>query len=181
MEQVTGHAQGSTRAKASEMEHAIRKHCTIHFDEDPAFFRRMSEKLDTLIAKHGEDWKMLAEAYEELRTEIRAGRGQPNAEQPAEVLVFRDNLLDLIGDGTTVSAEDAAMLDALSARMVSIIRDAIGIVDFWRKPDQVRRLRANIDTELMVSRIGPVQDHHQRIAVELTKLAEKRHAELLRS
>lgn len=181
VEQVTGHAQGSTRAKASEMEHAIRKHCTIHFDEDPAFFRRMSEKLDTLIAKHGEDWKMLAEAYEELRTEIRAGRGQPNAEQPAEVLVFRDNLLDLIGDGTTVSAEDAAMLDALSARMVSIIRDAIGIVDFWRKPDQVRRLRANIDTELMVSRIGPVQDHHQRIAVELTKLAEKRHAELLRS
>ena len=26
---------GSAEAKASEMEHAIRKHCTIHFDEDP--------------------------------------------------------------------------------------------------------------------------------------------------
>jgi len=45
VEQVTGHAQGRPRAKASEMEHAIRKHCTIHFDEDPAFFKRMSEKL----------------------------------------------------------------------------------------------------------------------------------------
>jgi len=33
----------------------------------------------------------------------------------------------------------------------------------------------------MVSGIGSVQDQHQRIAVELTKLAEKRHAELLRS
>lgn len=180
VEQVTGHAQGSTRAKASEMEHAIRKHCTIHLDEDPAFFKRMSEKLDTLIAKHGEDWKMLAEAYEELRADIRAGRGRPNAAQPAEVMVFRDNLLDLIRDGTTLSAEDSAMLDALSARLVSIIRDAIVIVDFWRKPDQVRRLRATIDTELMVSGIGPIQDHNQRIAVELTKLAEKRHAELLR-
>lgn len=181
VEQVTGHAQGSTRAKASEMEHAIRKHCTIHFDEDPAFFKRMSEKLDTLIAKHGEEWKLLAEAYEELRAEIRSGRGDVNAEQPAEVAVFRDNLFDLIGDGATLSVEDAAMVDALSARLVSIIREAIVIVDFWQKPDQKRRLRAMIDTELMVSGIGPVQDQHQRIAVELTNLAEKRHAELLRS
>ena len=66
---------GSDEARASEMEHAIRKHCTIHFDEDPAFYKRMSEKLDTLIAKHGDDWKTLAAHYEELRAEIRAGRG----------------------------------------------------------------------------------------------------------
>jgi type I restriction enzyme R subunit len=180
VDQVTGHAGGSPRAKASEMEHAIRKHCTIHFDEDPAFFKRMSEKLDTLIAKHGEDWKLLAETYEELRAEIRSGRGEASAEQSAEVVVFRANLFELIGDGATLSIEDAALLGALSARLVGIIREAIAIVDFWRKSDQVRRLRANIDTELMVSGIGPVQDQHQRIAVELTKLAEKRHAELLR-
>ena len=56
------------------MEHAIRKHCKVHFDEDPAFYKRLSEKLETLIAKHREDWKMLAETYEELRAEIRSGR-----------------------------------------------------------------------------------------------------------
>ncbi|MNV26423.1 Type-1 restriction enzyme R protein [compost metagenome] len=180
VEQVTGHARGSSRAKASEMEHAIRKHCTVHFDQDPAFFKRMSEKLDTLIAKHGDDWEALAERYEELRAEIRAGRGDEPSDHPAEVLVFRDNVRDLIGDEFALSAEDVALLDPLSARLVSIVREAIMIVDFWRKPDQVRRLRASIDTELMVSGIGPVQDRHQRISVELTKLAEKRHSELLR-
>ncbi len=181
VDHVTGHAGTSTRAKASEMEHAIRKHCTIHFDEDPAFFKRMSEKLDTLIAKHGDDWKALAEHYEELRAEIRAGRGEESAKQPAEVQVFRANLFDLIGDGVTLSNEDAVLLDALATRIVEITQEAITIVDFWRKPDQVRRLRADIDTEIMVSGIAPVQNSHQRIAVELTKLAEKRHAELLRS
>jgi type I restriction enzyme R subunit len=142
------------------MEHAIRKHCTIHFDEDPAFFKRMSEKLDAMIARHGEDWKLLAESYEELRAEITAGRSQTNAEQPAEVVVFKDNLLALIGDGTALCFEDVTLLDELVSRLVGIIRNAVQIVDFWRKPDQVRRLRASIDTELMVSQIEVVQEQH---------------------
>ena len=129
----------------------------------------------------GDDWKALAEHYEELRAEIRAGRGDEGVEQPAEVQVFRANLFDLIGDGVTLSNEDAVLLDALATRIVEIVQEAISIVDFWRKPDQVRRLRADIDTEVMVSGIAPMQDNHQRISVELTKLAEKRHAELLRS
>jgi len=37
MAHVRKHAGGDPEAKASEMEHAIRKHCTVHFEEDPAF------------------------------------------------------------------------------------------------------------------------------------------------
>jgi type I site-specific restriction-modification system R (restriction) subunit len=49
----------STKAKASEMEHAIRKHCKIHFDEDPALYAKMSEKLEALLQKHKENWEQL--------------------------------------------------------------------------------------------------------------------------
>ena len=34
------------RAKASEMEHAVRYHIRKHFDEDPAHYAKLSEKLD---------------------------------------------------------------------------------------------------------------------------------------
>ena len=51
---VQKHSQGDPEAKASEMEHAIRKHCTVHFDEDPAFYKRLSEKLEKLIEQHHE-------------------------------------------------------------------------------------------------------------------------------
>jgi type I restriction enzyme R subunit len=178
---VGRHSRGSARAKASEMEHAIRKHCTIHFDEDPAFFKRMSEKLESLISKHGEDWATLAERFDALRAEIQAGRGEEReaAAAAAERRVFRDNLLDMVPGGAVLSTVDAAALDTLVERLIETIRGSITIVDFWNKPDQVRRLRASIDTELLVSGFGPAQDHHQRIAVELTKLAQKRHAELL--
>ena len=38
---VRKHAAGDAEATASEMEHANRKHRTVHFDEDPAFYKRL--------------------------------------------------------------------------------------------------------------------------------------------
>jgi type I restriction enzyme R subunit len=58
---------GNNEAKASEMEHAIRKHCTVHHDEDPAFYKSLSEKVDALIEKHHDEWDLLAEKLAELR------------------------------------------------------------------------------------------------------------------
>jgi type I restriction enzyme R subunit len=72
--QLERHSEGDPEAKASEMEHAIRKHCTVHFDEDPAFYKRLSEKLEKLIETHQNNWKVLAEEYELLRREAVAGR-----------------------------------------------------------------------------------------------------------
>src|SRR4051812_40446700 len=37
---------GSSRVQASEMEHAARYHISVHFVEDPAHYRRLSERLE---------------------------------------------------------------------------------------------------------------------------------------
>jgi type I restriction enzyme R subunit len=42
----------------------------------------------------------------------------------------------------------------------------------------VKRLRGNIDTEILLANIPQLTDLHERIAVEIVKLAEKRHEEL---
>ena len=66
---VEKHAKGNDEAKASEMEHAIRKHCTVHLEEDPAFYGKLSEKLELLIERHRDNWKLLAAELEGLRKE----------------------------------------------------------------------------------------------------------------
>src|SRR5207249_3582171 len=71
---VRKHAQSDPKAKASEMEHALRRHCTVHFDEDPAFYKRLSEKLEKLIQEQRENWEALADGYEQLRLEAMQGR-----------------------------------------------------------------------------------------------------------
>lgn len=51
----------SVQAKASEMEHAIRKHCTVHFNEDPALYKRLSEKLEALLQQYKDNLKVVSE------------------------------------------------------------------------------------------------------------------------
>ena len=180
MAQVRRHAQGDPEAKASEMEHAIRKHCTVHFDEDPAFYKRMSEKLERLIQQHGKNWDLLAEEYEQLRSEVAAGRTDTVAGLGREAAAFYDPVVGLAFDGAVPAEHDAARLKPLMQRIVDLLRDTIGVLDFWKKPVEVKRLRGAIGTELLLSGVPEVEAAQERIAVEIVRLAEKRHAELVR-
>ncbi|ULA69863.1 MAG: hypothetical protein LZF62_480056 [Nitrospira sp.] len=63
-------------------------------------------------------------------------------------------------------------------RIVELLQHSIGIIDFWKKPIEVKRLRGDIDTEILLADISQLTEQHERIAVELVKLAEKRHEEL---
>lgn len=177
---VERHSEGDPEAKASEMEHAIRKHCTIHFDEDPAFYRRLSDKLEKLIEDYRNNWKALAEQYELLREEAMAGRTEAAPGLTREATTFYDHVVELAYGGGPVPLADEPALKALMLRIVDVLQETIGVLDFWKKPIEVRRLRGNLDTEILLADLPALNANHERIAVEIVKLAEKRHAELVR-
>lgn len=175
---VEQHSRGDPEAKASEMEHAIRKHCTVHFDEDPAFYKRLSEKLEQLIQKHQHDWDLLAEEYEELRREALEGRKDTVEGLTKEATTFYDYVVELAYAGEEVPPSARAPLKKLLTLIVEILQDTIDVLDFWKKPIEVKKLRGNIDTEILLADIPELNAKHERIAVEIVKLAEKRHEEL---
>jgi type I restriction enzyme, R subunit len=175
---VRKHAQGDPKAKASEMEHALRRHCTVHFDEDPAFYKRLSEKLEKLIEAQRENWEALAEGYEQLRLEAMQGRTTSIEGLSREATAFHDYVAQLVFQDSVVPPEYRDELEKLAARAVETLRNTIGIIDFWKKPVEVRKLRGNLDTEILLTGIPALCERHERIAVELVKLAEKRHKDL---
>lgn len=63
-------------------------------------------------------------------------------------------------------------------RIVGMLQDTIGVLDFWEKPIEVKKLRGNIDTEILLANIAALNARHERLAVEIVKLAEKRDSEL---
>jgi type I restriction enzyme R subunit len=177
---VQQHSQGDPEAKASEMEHAIRKHCTVHFDEDPAFYAKLSEKLEKLIEQHRHNWTALAEDLQRLREEAIEGRTEVVEGLTKEATTFYDYILQLAFDNGEPPPSDRAPLKKLMLRIIEILQDTIDVLDFWKKPVEVKKLRGKIDTEILLANIPALSAKHERLAVEIVKLAEKRHQELVK-
>jgi type I restriction enzyme R subunit len=63
-------AKLGSRARASEMEHAIRHHIGAHLDEDPVRYRALSERLERILAEHAGNWEQLAFSLNQLLEEM---------------------------------------------------------------------------------------------------------------
>src|SRR5260370_23026803 len=111
------------------MEHPIRKHCRIHFDEDPAFYQPLSDKLEKLIQSQKDNWQVLAEGYEQLRREAAAGRTETVAGLTKEATTFYDRVAQLAFDVGGVPGEHCERLKRLMTRVVDLLQDTIGLID----------------------------------------------------
>lgn len=181
LQRLQQHAGGNDEAKASEMEHAIRKHCTVHHDEDPAFYKKLSEKVDALIERHHDEWDLLVEKLEELRTEAVAGRKQGVEGLGTEASTFYEHLAELAYGSTSVPAADLPAFKVLMATLVELVQGTIGSIDFWQSADKQKRLRGEIKSAIARAGLEAVLVQRERVAVEVMKLAKNRHDQLLKA
>ena len=180
LDQLNRHAGGNDEAKASEMEHAIRKHCTVKFDEDPAFYKTLSEKLEHLIDKYQDQWDLLAEELEKLRAEVAAGRIENIDGLDREATTFYAHVVDLAFGKAGVPANQATHMKGLMKNIIELLQETIGIIDFWTNSDEQKRLRGELNKILLIADIPEITDNYERLAVEIMKLAKNRHDELLK-
>jgi type I restriction enzyme, R subunit len=181
LQQLHQHASGNDEAKASEMEHAIRKHCTVHHDEDPAFYKKLSEKVDALIERHHDEWDLLVEKLDELRVEGVGGRRQSVEGLGREASTFYEHIAQVGFGSAGVPQADLAAFKVLMEQIVELLQDTIGSIDFWQSPDKQKRLRGDIKTTIGRAKIEALVSQRERVAVEVMKLAKNRHDELLKA
>lgn len=177
--QLNQHAGGNDEAKASEMEHAIRKHCTVHHDEDPAFYQSLSEKVEGLIDQYQDQWDKLAEELEKLREEAIKGRQKGEEGMSKEATTFYDHIANEAFEGGEVPAQAKPKMKELMESVVDVLQDSIGSIDFWSNADKQKKTRSQIKTALTLTGIDELKTKRERIAVEIMKLAKNRHDALL--
>jgi type I restriction enzyme R subunit len=180
IENLNKHAAGNLEAKASEMEHAIRKHCTVHHDEDPAFYKSLAEKVEQLIIMHHDQWELLAGELEKLRKEAVAGRQAGEEGMSKEATTFYHHIASEAFAGGKVPPEATPKMKALMEAIVDRLQDSIGSIDFWTNADKQKKTRSEIKTALMLTDIAELKKNRERVAVEIMKLAKNRHDELLK-
>jgi type I restriction enzyme R subunit len=162
------------------MEHAIRKHCTVHHDEDPAFYRTLSEKVEHLIDEYQGQWERLAEELEKLRGEAIAGRQQGEEGMSREATTLYEHIASEVFQDAEVPADSKPKMRALMEAVVEILQESIGSIDYWHNSDKQKKTRSEIKKALMLTGIPELKTKRERVAVEIMKLAKNRHDELLK-
>ncbi|MEI8372804.1 MAG: HsdR family type I site-specific deoxyribonuclease [Planctomycetota bacterium] len=169
----------SPKAKASEMEHAIRKHCKVHLEEDPVLYAKLSEKLEALIKQYADNWEQLFEHLKNLRNEAEAGRRGEIEGVSEKAAPFYD-LIGLIAFGNSgVPANHAAAVKQLVADVLEKLQRTIGIVNFWGNPPEVSELKGELADLMLLSNVAEIEEKSERIVTEITALAKTRHKDIL--
>ncbi|TWT62858.1 type I restriction endonuclease subunit R [Rubinisphaera italica] len=169
----------SPKAKASEMEHAIRKHCKVKFDEDPAFYAKLSEKLEALIKQHKDNWEQLVGDLFGLRSEAEAGRKEEIEGVSAEAAPFYDLVGQLAFKDKTVPPECAETVKQLVIDVIDHLQSNIDIIDFWNRPTEVSRLRGELSDLMLATGVDQVIGNADKLVAEITQLAKNREKDIL--
>jgi len=146
------------RAKASEMEHAIRHHIEINFGKDPRRYRLLSERLAEILRQHQDEWEQQIHALGDLLGDLE--RDRPAADDqlsPVERALYGMLLEETATDGIVDETTDRRLVD-FSTKIQNVAVETIHRRDFWRQPVDQRDFSALIAQRLLVDDIcEPVQ------------------------
>ena len=134
----------SDKAKASEMEHALRYHIRKNFDEDPARYTKLSERLDDILKNLTGQWDQLALALTELLGEATDDQGDSAIHD--DPLVARFYGLLEAEFATDASLPDEVQIDIvhLAQEIVVQVEAHATIVRFWHNPHAQETLRKQL-------------------------------------
>ena len=145
----------SPRAQAAEMEFAARHHIRRHFQEDPVYYQKLSQRLEAILQTFAENWEAQVQALRAFIREYRAAHADLSRED-RRLLPFLRLLADAAPKGRP-SGEERDRLAALTVEMVDQVRAETSRIDFWRNPIAQEQLRGRITRYL---------DNHDLVSFE---------------
>jgi type I restriction enzyme, R subunit len=163
----------SRQTQASEMEHALRHHISKHRNEDPIYYRKLSERVESILQQFKDSWEMQLKLFEEVREELKTGRHAEDGIDPI-VLPFRD----MLGERRDGAVDGAVELNEMATELVDVVRQEVRAVGFWRSTHMQERLRGLIVDFLDQRDVVPF-DRLEKTADDLLILAKENHDRLL--
>ena len=140
----------SPKAKASEIEHAIKHHITVNLEKDPEYYEKLSQRLESIIDRYHDNWDLLVENLTAMRGSMETDRrseaeGLDLTEQ--EMALFRIIAKEQ-GIEQPTAEQQEKLLEA-TVNIFAIIRERADIVDFFRKETEVKALKTEIKRGLL--------------------------------
>jgi type I restriction enzyme R subunit len=173
-------AQSGNRARAAEMQHAARFHIIGFTNQNPAFARKMSEKLEEILNRFKEDWDALERELRKFIDELRQGdRNDFPDLDPCIQVPFVRLILEACSEGRDL--DDSQKKAAITATLdiVERIRQEVAKVGFWKNASSRELLTKQIVRDIDASGVCPPEKERD-IAQRLVALAKENHENLVR-
>jgi type I restriction enzyme R subunit len=158
------------------MEHAARHHIRQHYQEDPVYYQKLSDRLEEILQLFADNWEAQVKALRQFLRAYRHTRAETSREDRV-MQPFLRLLVDAVPEDTA-SARDRDALAAATVEMVDTIRAEIGRVDFWRKPVAQEHLRGRIVRYLDNHDLVPFEEQ-EALADQILQTARANHATLV--
>ncbi len=146
------------KTKAAEIEHAIRHHIDIHFDEDPELYASFAEALERILEEFKNNWQRIYEELEKLRRKIKNMPKPPGGlHRKKQMPFFRVLAREIYGK---VHGEEAFTRDeednlvALTRELFEVIKRELELTGFWQSIPARNRLKAEIQQILLSERFN---------------------------
>ncbi len=136
----------SSRAKASEIENAIKHHIKINIDEDPEYYKKLSERLEDIIRKNEEKWDELVQLLLDFRDNIESNHRKQADDlglSETELSFYNILIAELGGDGA-VEVDKEERIKEVAQSLVRMLEKETKIVDFFKKWDEEKRVKKEI-------------------------------------
>lgn len=148
----------SDESRASEIESAIKHHITVNLDEDPEYYRSLSLRLRDIIEKTAGKWDQQVEMLFEMVSTIDTEHQQAATDlglsetEFAFYNILMAEVTQAKGDVLDDSAHDE--IKSTTQALVAMFDEATQIVDFFNKPDEVKRMKKEIKRAVLDTSFG---------------------------
>jgi type I restriction enzyme R subunit len=164
----------TSQVKAYEIESAIKHHIKINLEEDPEYYKSLSERLNEIIRENEEKWEELVQLLFVFRENIESER-----KERAEDLglteteyAFRNILVAEItkkAGGETLNEETHEKVKIVVQSLVKMMDESSKIVGFFDKWDEVKRVKKDIKRTVIeefddLDLVKPVTDRFMELA-----------------
>lgn len=174
------------KTKAAEVEHAIRHHLDINFDEDPELYASFAEALERILEEFKNNWKRIWKELEKLRQKIKNMPKPPGGlhrkkQMPFFRIFAREIYGKVFGEESFTNGELDNMID-LTREVFDVIKREIELTGFWDSIPARNKLKAEIQKVLLSERFNKLPNMIERrneIISRVMEAAQANHDRIL--
>jgi type I restriction enzyme R subunit len=165
------------KTQAAEIEHAIRHHLVVNYDDDPALSALISAEIARILSELAGNWDAIAAEMEKLRQRLsaRAQQETHGLDRKRQMPIFRILQAELFGSAE-LDEKQIAQLVNLTQLLFNAMQIEIRQVGFWDAAAEPKQNRLNRELQQILMgrdyyQLGPMTERHKRIRARLMEWA----------